>query len=182
MLVIGGGMANTFLPAQGKAVGKSLCEKDLPTPPAHPRRGRRPGAGSCCRSMPSSPPSSRRTRRTRRSPSTPSAGGMILDAGPASVAIDAAIDEAATLVWNGPFGAFELDAVRRGHRRGGPAAADRTQNGQAGLGRRRRRHGRRTEPRRRVARRSPTSRRPAARSSNGWRARRFRASRRCAHR
>ena len=39
MLVIGGGMANTFLHAQGKAVGKSLCEKDLAeTALPHPRR------------------------------------------------------------------------------------------------------------------------------------------------
>ena len=53
-LIIGGGMANTFLPAQGKQVGKSLAEHDLGRHRArHPRQGRRRGAArSCCRSTP----------------------------------------------------------------------------------------------------------------------------------
>ena len=60
------------------------------------------------------------------------------------------------------------------------AACRRThQGGQAGLGRRRRRHGRGAQRRRRRATISPMSRRRAAPSSNGWKARRCRASRRC---
>ena len=71
-LIIGGGMANTFLAAQGKAVGKSLCENDL-----DPDRARHHGQGqgaatarSCCRSMRwwrrSSPPMRRRRVVARR--------------------------------------------------------------------------------------------------------------------
>ena len=63
ILIIGGGMANTFLFAQGKAVGKSLCEKDLAdTARVDPRgRGAPPIARSCCPSTRPSPRSSRRT-------------------------------------------------------------------------------------------------------------------------
>ena len=50
------------------------------------------------------------------------ADGMILDVGPQSIArINAAIDDAATLVWNGPLGAFEMTAVRPRHGGGGEA-------------------------------------------------------------
>ncbi len=104
---------------------------------------------------------------------------MILDAGPASVAeIDAAIDEAATLVWNGPLGAFELTPFDAATVAAARHAAERTKAGQlvsvagggdtvAALN-----HAGRGRP-------SPTSRRRAAPSSNGWRARHCRASRRC---
>ena len=75
ILIIGGGMANTFLFAQGKAVGASLCEKDLAgtarsksSPPPRRRTAR-----SCCRSTPMSPRSSRRTRRRASSTSITSA-------------------------------------------------------------------------------------------------------------
>ena len=72
VLIIGGGMANTFLFAQGKAVGKSLCEKDL-ADTARAILARRPRprtAASCCRSTRSSPRSSRRMRRRASSTST----------------------------------------------------------------------------------------------------------------
>ncbi len=70
-LVIGGGMANTFLQAIDIGVGRSLAERDLAR-----RRGgswtrrARPTAPSSCRSTPSSPASSRRTRRTTPTAST----------------------------------------------------------------------------------------------------------------
>jgi phosphoglycerate kinase len=90
MLVIGGGMANTFLAAKGVDVGKSLCEHDLAdTAKRHPRP-RPPGraARSSC------PPTwcGRAIRRERRQRPRPSpstavpADTMILDAGPQSVA------------------------------------------------------------------------------------------------
>ena len=63
-LVIGGAMANTFLAARGKAVGKSLCEHDLlDTARAIRKRPRPPAAGSCCPRMSRSPRNSRRMRR-----------------------------------------------------------------------------------------------------------------------
>ena len=133
MLVIGGGMANTFLHAQGKAVGKSLCEKDLAETalrilaaadaarlPDHP-------AGRCG----GRPPSSRPTPPHETVPvdAVPESG-MILDAGPRSVAeINAAIDEAETLVWNGPLGAFELHPFDAATVAAARHAAERTQAG-----------------------------------------------------
>ena len=63
ILVIGGGMANTFLAALGHSVGKSLCEHELlPTAREIMARPRPTAAKSCCRSMPWSPRPSRRTR------------------------------------------------------------------------------------------------------------------------
>ncbi|TXN32582.1 phosphoglycerate kinase [Methylobacterium sp. WL19] len=111
MLVIGGGMANTFLHAQGKAVGKSLCEKDLAETAL---RILDAAASAKCRII--LPVDAVVAAEFKANAAHETVGvdavsetGMILDAGPASVAeIDAAIDEAATLVWNGPLGAFEL--------------------------------------------------------------------------
>ncbi|NEU12254.1 phosphoglycerate kinase [Methylobacterium sp. BTF04] len=111
MLVIGGGMANTFLHAQGKAVGKSLCEKDLADTALRIVAAAK--AANCRIILPSdavvaSEFKANAAHETVAVDAVPE-GGMILDAGPASVTeINAAIDEAATLVWNGPLGAFEL--------------------------------------------------------------------------
>ena len=111
MLVIGGGMANTFLHAQGKAVGKSLCEKDLADTALRILEAAK--AANCRIILPvdavvASAFKAHAPHETVGVDAVPEAG-MILDAGPRSVAeIDAAIDEAATLVWNGPLGAFEL--------------------------------------------------------------------------
>ena len=118
MLIIGGGMANTFLAAQGKAVGKSLAEK---RPGRRPRarsspRPRRSGARSCCRSMPWWRRSSRRTRpRASVDVDQVGADDMILDIGPRSVEhVVSALARAKTLVWNGPFGAFEIEPFDNG--------------------------------------------------------------------
>ena len=111
MLVIGGGMANTFLHAQGKAVGKSLCEKDLADTALRILEAAK--AANCRIILPfdavvASEFKAHAPHETVGVDAVPETG-MILDAGPRSVAeIDAAIDEAATLVWNGPLGAFEL--------------------------------------------------------------------------
>jgi phosphoglycerate kinase len=111
MLVIGGGMANTFLHAQGKSVGKSLCEKDLSDTALRILEAAK--AADCRIILPvdavvASDFKAHAPHETVSVDAVPETG-MILDAGPQSVAeIDAAIDEAATLVWNGPLGAFEL--------------------------------------------------------------------------
>ena len=81
------------------------------------------------------------------------ADGMILDIGAQSVdRVNAAINDAATLVWNGPLGAFEHAPFDQGTVAAARHAAERTAAGQARLGRRRRRHGRGAEPRRRRGR------------------------------
>jgi phosphoglycerate kinase len=110
-LIIGGGMANTFLQAQGIAVGKSLsepefhatalkildeakakgCEIVLPVD-AVIARAFKEGAAS-------------ETVDVRKVP----ADAMILDVGPASVAhVARVLDGCKTLLWNGPMGAFEI--------------------------------------------------------------------------
>jgi phosphoglycerate kinase len=111
VIVIGGGMANTFLAAQGFAVGKSLCEHDL----AQTARDilATAKAKSCEILLPVDAVVAKEFKSG--SPhrvvdiAQVKADDMILDAGPKSVvAITAAFDRARTLVWNGPLGAFEI--------------------------------------------------------------------------
>ncbi|MFB0489902.1 phosphoglycerate kinase [Methylobacterium sp. OAE515] len=111
MLVIGGGMANTFLHAQGKSVGKSLCEKDLAETATRILAAAQKAG---CRiilpvdAVAATEFKAQAPHDTVSVDTVPEAS-MILDAGPRSVAeINAAIDGAKTLVWNGPLGAFEL--------------------------------------------------------------------------
>ncbi len=110
-LIIGGGMANTFLAAQGVDVQKSLCEHDLLVT-AREIVGKAAEAG-CTILLPrdvvvaeefrADPPT-----RVVKAEDVPE-GWMILDAGPDSVAhIRTVLDGCATLVWNGPLGAFEM--------------------------------------------------------------------------
>jgi phosphoglycerate kinase len=110
-LVIGGGMANTFLAAQGINVGKSLCEHDL----AETARDilKKAEAAGCEVILPRDIVVAREFKVNAASetlaPDACPADAMILDAGPATVAYIAGIlDKAKTLVWNGPLGAFEI--------------------------------------------------------------------------
>jgi len=110
-LIIGGGMANTFLAARGVDVGKSLCEHDLAeTALAILDAADR---ANCTVHLPydvvvakefAPNPSSLRTCNVHEV----AADEMILDVGPAAVeALADAIKTCRTLVWNGPLGAFE---------------------------------------------------------------------------
>jgi phosphoglycerate kinase len=110
-LAIGGGMANTFLAAQGVDVGASLCEHDLADTARQiiatakdkgcelllpidvvTAEKVEPGATSAVRDLDAIGPADR-----------------ILDAGPKTLArLIAAMDASATLVWNGPLGVFEV--------------------------------------------------------------------------
>ena len=116
-LVIGGGMANTFLFAQGIDVGNSLCEKDLAdTARAIVARARE---AHCTILLPTDAVvagkfETNAEHQTVAVGSVP-ADGMILDVGAESVrAINAAIDQSKTVVWNGPLGAFELNPFDAG--------------------------------------------------------------------
>jgi phosphoglycerate kinase len=110
-LVIGGGMANTFLAAQGVAVGRSLCEHDL-AETARAILGRAEAAG--CRILLPSDVVVAAELRAGAAAATVAAeacppDAMILDVGPATVAaIGEALSAARTLIWNGPLGAFEI--------------------------------------------------------------------------
>jgi phosphoglycerate kinase len=112
VLIIGGGMANTFLAAEGKAMGKSLCETDL---------------------LPVAREIMEKAKQKRRQIVLPvdavvaqkfeanapshvvdvdqiGAAEMMLDIGPKSVGhVVAVLARTKTLVWNGPFGAFEIE-------------------------------------------------------------------------
>src|ERR1700686_2213036 len=116
-LVIGGGMANTFLHAQGVGIGKSLAEKDLAATAL--RIIDKADAANCAIILPVDA-----VVANQFAANAPSHAygldaippdGMILDVGPQSIArVHAAIDDAATLVWNGPLGAFEMPPFDRG--------------------------------------------------------------------
>ncbi len=110
-LVIGGGMANTFLAAQGINVGKSLCEHDL-ADTAREILAKAQAAG-CEVILPRDIVVAREFKAGAAHevlpPDACPADAMILDAGPATVAYIAQVMERAkTLVWNGPLGAFEI--------------------------------------------------------------------------
>lgn len=111
MLVIGGGMANTFLAAQGVDVGRSLCEHDL-AETAREIMAKADGTG-CEIILPTdvvvAEEFAENADNTTVAVTAVPEGCMILDAGPESLArIREAIDRAKTLIWNGPLGAFEI--------------------------------------------------------------------------
>jgi phosphoglycerate kinase len=110
-LVIGGGMANTFLAARGTDVGKSLCEHDL-AGTARQIMIEAASAG-CAIILPSDGVVAREFKAGAASEVVAidrvPADAMILDVGPKTIeAVNQWIDRAATLVWNGPLGAFEI--------------------------------------------------------------------------
>lgn len=132
MLVIGGGMANTFLAAKGIDVGKSLCEHDL-AETARTIMATAEAAG-CEIVLPLDAVVAQEfkagaSNETVAIDAVP-ALGMILDLGPASIElIKTKIDAAATLVWNGPLGAFEIAPFDVATVTAAQYAAARTENG-----------------------------------------------------
>ncbi|UWP99546.1 phosphoglycerate kinase [Aliiroseovarius crassostreae] len=111
-LVIGGGMANTFLAAQGIDVGKSLAEHDM-ADTAREILAKADTVG-CEVILPSDVVVAREFAAGAASETVPAdacpADAMILDAGPESVAkIADTLSTAKTLIWNGPLGAFEIE-------------------------------------------------------------------------
>ena len=111
-LIIGGGMANTFLAARGVDVGKSLCEHDLAATAEAILEAA--DAAGCTVHLPydvvvakefAANPASLRTCNVHEV----AAEEMILDIGPQAVeALGDALKTCRTLVWNGPLGAFEI--------------------------------------------------------------------------
>ena len=110
-LVIGGGMANTFLAALGLDMGKSLCEHDMAGTAREIMA--RAGAAGCAILLPADVVVAREfaagaAHEVVGAHACPP-DAMILDAGPQAVArITRALDGARTLIWNGPLGAFEI--------------------------------------------------------------------------
>ena len=131
-LVIGGGMANTFLAARGVNVGKSLCEHDL-VATARDIEAKAKEAG-CEILLPTDALLAKEFKANpphRAAPVTSvGADEMILDAGPtATEIIIARLGSMQTLVWNGPLGAFELQPFDTATVAVARAAADLTKAG-----------------------------------------------------
>ena len=113
MLIVGGGMANTFLLAEGHDIGSSLVESDMIDTATAIRKeaaaiGCRfilPQDGVVATAFAAHAPN----RLVHFSDGHMAENEMILDAGHDAVAtVSAAIDECQTLIWNGPMGAFEM--------------------------------------------------------------------------
>ncbi len=131
-LIVGGGIANTFLLAQGFAIGKSLAEPDL--------------IGECKRVLTTLAEkgatlplpidvvvakefSATAAAVTRRADDV-RPDEMILDIGPQSaLALAEMIRSAGTVIWNGPIGVFEFDAFGEGTKQMALAIAEATANG-----------------------------------------------------
>lgn len=132
-LVIGGGMANTFLAAQGFEIGTSLAEREM----ADTARDilARAAQQNCQIILPvdivvASEFAAHAPHTLHHAQDCP-ADGMILDAGPATVAlITDTLMAAETVVWNGPLGAFELAPFDAATVAAAQAAASLTQDGQ----------------------------------------------------
>ncbi|MBO6561932.1 MAG: phosphoglycerate kinase [Nisaea sp.] len=110
-LIIGGGMANTFLFAQGHEVGKSLAERDLAdTARAIIAKAEQEGCTICLQTDCVVAAEFAAGAPSEVVPVSAVPGDkMILDAGPESVAAFAEVlRDSETLVWNGPLGAFEI--------------------------------------------------------------------------
>ena len=118
-LVVGGGIANTFLKAAGKNVGKSLCEDDLvPTAQALMKKMSARGATIpiavdvvCGKKFDAN------ETAVQKSANDVADDDMIFDVGPKSAQeIADIIMKAGTVVWNGPVGVFEFDQFGAGTR------------------------------------------------------------------
>jgi phosphoglycerate kinase len=131
-LIIGGGMANTFLAAQGKAIGKSLCENDL-VPAARAILAK---AKSLNREVVLPVDVVVAQKFAARAPSRVVAADhvgatdMILDIGPRTIEfVVSTLARSKTLIWNGPLGAFELEPFDTGTVEVAEAAAELTTTG-----------------------------------------------------
>lgn len=116
-LVVGGGIANTFLKAMGNNVGKSLCEDDLvDTAKALVEKMEARGANIpiavdvvCGKEF------SETAEATLKDASDVADDDMIFDIGPKSAQeLADIIEKAGTVVWNGPVGVFEFDQFGEG--------------------------------------------------------------------
>jgi phosphoglycerate kinase len=132
VLIIGGGMANTFLAAQGRPIGKSLCENDL----IGNARDILAKAKSLNRDVvlpvdvAVAPKLEANTPTRVVGVDQVRADDMILDIGPRSIEhVVAVLGRAKTLVWNGPFGAFEIKPFDHGTVAVAKAVAELTQAG-----------------------------------------------------
>ncbi len=121
-LIVGGGIANTFLAAAGHPVGKSLCEKDLI--PAAKKLAEKvhiplPVDVVVAKAF------AEDAEATTKKVDEVAEDDLILDVGPQTAHVFAALmKEARTIIWNGPVGVFEFDQFGEGTRELAEAIAD----------------------------------------------------------
>lgn len=132
VLIIGGGMANTFLHAQGYAVGKSLCEPDFADTVEEIMS--RAAETGCRIVLPTDAVVAKTFEANAAHNVFPITeippDGMILDIGPKSIEdFGTRIKSAKTLLWNGPVGAFETPPFEAGTFELAKLAAERTESG-----------------------------------------------------
>jgi phosphoglycerate kinase len=118
-LIVGGGIANTFMLAAGMRIGKSLCEPDLVAEATKVMQRLRAKGGEvplpidvvCAKELSAS------AAATVKDAAAVADDDLILDVGPKSAAhLTALLDRAATIVWNGPLGVFEHEQFAAGTR------------------------------------------------------------------
>ncbi|MBB4275963.1 phosphoglycerate kinase [Rhizobium mongolense] len=131
-LVIGGGMANTFLAARGTNVGKSLCEHDLGETAKQIMI--EAATAGCAIILPEDGVVAREFKAGAANQTVDINAipddAMVLDVGPKSVeVVKAWIERAQTLVWNGPLGAFEIEPFDKATVAAAKYAAERTKAG-----------------------------------------------------
>jgi phosphoglycerate kinase len=121
-LIVGGGIANTFLLAAGRPIGRSLAE------PALVEEAKRIAAATKVplpEDVVVAIEASARARSSIKAPSAVEADEMILDIGPkTAAALAEQLKRAGTIVWNGPLGLFEVDAFAKGTHAIGRAIAE----------------------------------------------------------
>ena len=121
-LVVGGGIANTFLAASGKPVGKSLCEHDLVDAA---RELMQKTSIPLPADVVTATEFSENATATLRQAGEVGENDMIMDIGPVAAAeIAAILKGAGTILWNGPVGVFEFDQFAAGTRVIAEAIAD----------------------------------------------------------
>ena len=132
-IVIGGGMANTFLAARDLEIGTSLAERDM-IDTVREIEAKAQAAG-CTLHLPTDVVVSAEFKAHAEARTVPAeacpADMMILDAGPASVdSIGALFETASTIVWNGPLGAFEIPPFNAATDKAAQTAARLSRDGQ----------------------------------------------------
>ena len=116
-LIVGGGIANTFLKATGQPIGGSLCEDDLVNAAAgilgyareHGKQVPLPEDVVCAKNLAADAPAQVKCLADI------AADDFILDVGPQTIALnEQIINSSATILWNGPLGVFEIDQFATG--------------------------------------------------------------------
>jgi phosphoglycerate kinase len=121
-LIVGGGIANTFLLAAGQPIGRSLAEPDLA---GEAKRIAQATQVPLPEDVVVAAEASARARSAIKAPREVQADEMILDIGPkTAAALGERLKKAGTIVWNGPLGVFEIEAFAKGTHAIGQAIAE----------------------------------------------------------